>query len=156
MIFKLALCFFISINGGFMTNSAKQSLKNYFDKAKTITIYYNGETDCYFKGDDKFELILKSLKLTTKDSQEMPAFAVSLDSETKSKLQSGIWLELNFLGAETHNELPFESLLIEVNQNYEGINIIRKNNNKYDGRCFYLNLKTNMSQIVQTVQNLSH
>ena len=43
----------------------------------------------------------------------------------------------------------------EVNEKYEGINIIRKNNKTYGGRCFYLNLKSNMKHLSDIIKNIT-
>ena len=61
-----------------------------------VTIIKNGEKFSFLKGDDKFQSLLSSLIIVTKNSQDMPAFGVSLDNETKSKLLSGTWIELEF------------------------------------------------------------
>lgn len=146
------MCFFILTSGGYME---KDSISNYFDEAKSITIMKNDEKYCYIKGDDKFEEIMSSLLAVTKDSHDMPAYGVSLDSDTKKAIQSGTWVELQFDTTKIFNEMPFDSLLIEVKEDYQGINIIRKNNKTYDGRCFYLNLKSNMKKLSDSIKNIS-
>lgn len=148
---KLFMCFLILTSGGYME---RDSITNYFNEAKSITIIKNDEYFCYSKGDDKYEEILSALLSVTKGSHDMPAFGVSLDNETKQAIQSGTWLELQFNTTKTFNEMPFDALLIQVNENYQGINIIRKNNKKYEGRCFYLNLKSDMKQLFKTLKNI--
>lgn len=130
------------------------SIRNYFADAKSITIIKNDDKFCYTKGDDKFEEILFSLLSVTKNSHDMPAFGVSIDSETKKAIQSGTWIELQFKTTKTFNEMPFDALLIQIEEDYQGINIIRKNNKKYDGRCFYLNLKSNMKHLSDIIKNI--
>ena len=130
------------------------SIRNYFADAKSITIIKNDDKFCYTKGDDKFEEILSSLLSVTKNSHDMPAFGVSIDSETKKAIQSGTWIELQFKTTKTFNEMPFDALLIQIEEDYQGINIIRKNNKKYDGRCFYLNLKSNMKHLSDIIKNI--
>ena len=130
------------------------SIRNYFSDAKSITILKNDEKFCYTKGDDKFEEILAALLSATKNSHDMPAFGVSIDSETKSAIQSGSWIELQFNKTMSFNEMPFDALLIQIEEDYQGINIIRKNNKKYDGRCFYLNLKSNMKHLSDIIKNI--
>ena len=130
------------------------SIRNYFSDAKSITILKNDEKFCYTKGDDKFEEILVALLSATKNSHDMPAFGVSIDSETKQAIQSGSWIELQFNKTMSFNEMPFDALLIQIEEDYQGINIIRKNNKKYDGRCFYLNLKSNMKHLSDIIKNI--
>ena len=132
-----------------------ETLQDKFLFATSITITQNNEKTTYLKGDDKYELLLESLLQTTKDAQDMPAFGVSLDNETKSALENGTWLELEYNIPQTFNEMPFDALLIEISDEFEGINIIRKNNGKYDGRCFYLNLKSNMQELSNIISNIS-
>ena len=129
-------------------------ITNYFEQASSITITNNGQESSFQKGDDKFESVLNSLELITKKSHELPAFSVALDGETRTVKQSGLWLELNFNTEQTHNEMPFESLLIEVNSKHSGFNLIRKQNGVYDGRCFYLDLNGNMSHLETTILNI--
>lgn len=152
MLTKIFLCLTLLFSGGQMQSN---SITNYFLKASAITIIENGTKTSYLKGDDKFEEILSSLSKITSGSHDMPAYGVSLDKDTKKATESGLWLELEFKTPETFNELPFESLLFEVSANYEGFNLIRKNNNTYDGRCFYLNLKGNMKHLFATLKNIS-
>ena len=132
-----------------------ETLQDKFSTATSITITQNNEKTTYLKGNDKYELLLESLLLTTKDAQDMPAFGVSLDNETKSAITKGTWLELEFTTPQNFNEMPFDALLIEVVKDFEGINIIRKNNGTYEGRCFYLNLKSNMKELSNTISNIS-
>ena len=138
-----------------MNNNQNQTITTFFSQASAVTIIKNGEKFSFLKGDDKFESILKALKTTTANSHEMPAFGVSLDNETKSKLQSGTWLELEFETTKEYNGMPFDALLIEVDENYQGFNLIRKNNNTYDGRCFYLNLKGNMKTLSNEINKIA-
>jgi hypothetical protein len=149
----MILCFSILSNGGFMINN-NTSITHFFHEVVSITITKNGEKFSFLKGDDKFETIISALESTTTSSHEMPAYGVSLDGETKSRMQSGTWLELEFKIPKTHNDLPFEALLIEINEDYQGFNLIRKNNNKYDGRCFYLNLENNMKTLSNEINNV--
>lgn len=134
---------------------SRDSITNYFDLISNIDVFNNGKKLNYFKGDDKFELILKELVLATKDSHDMPAFAVSLHNETIKEKQDGLWIELNFDNTQTFNEMPFDSLLFKVEENDSGLNLIRKHNGKYEGRCFYLNLNENLNNLLKTTLKMS-
>lgn len=123
-----------------------------FSLAQSITIYNNNDITTYSRNSNEFNDILSSLISITTTSHQMPAFGVSLDRETRLALKKGLWLELNFNHTYTSSEMPFNALLIEVNAQYTGFNIIRKFNGKYDGRCFYLNLvNTNMQQLYDSL-----
>ena len=132
-------------------NSTLNTLPDVFEYATNITISKNGTEYSYFKGDDKFEILLSSLKNITKDSKDMPAFGVSLDNETKQAKLKGVWFELKFKTPLLFNDMPFEALLFQVEKDNSGFNLIRKNNGAYDGRCFYLNLDSTMKELYNLI-----
>lgn len=132
-----------------------ENIVDYFDYASQITIINEDSSTQYFKGDDKFELILSSIKEATAYSHEMPAFGVSLDNETKEAKKVGLWVELEFEQSMSHNGMGFDALLFEVNSTHSGFNLIRRNNGKYEGRCFYLSLENNMQKISDAIASLS-
>ena len=51
--------------------------------------------------------------------------------------------------------MDFEGLLIKVEKDWHGFNLIRKNNGKYDGRCFYLSLENSMDELYETLHKVS-
>lgn len=155
MIVKVICCFIASINGGFMKDSNVNSICNFFTKASKIVTYTNiGKTE-YTKGNDKFEALLLALENITNDSHDMPAYGVSLDNEVINATKKGTWIELVFDTTQKYKEMPFDALLINVESESSGFNLIRKHNNKYDGRCFYLNLKENMKELFEVINNIS-
>ena len=55
-----------------------------------------------------------------------------------------------FEKTKVYNEMPFETLLINVEKDWSGFNIIRKHDSKYEGRCFYINLENaDMSKLYE-------
>lgn len=129
-------------------------LTDCFDISSKLIIRINNQQTFLNKGDDKFESIINSLKNTTKHSHEMPAFGVSIDDETRKEIVKGVWIELIFDGTYDYNEMPFESLLIKVDKDDYGFNLIRKNNGKYEGRCFYISLNNSMRQLYETIAKI--
>ena len=127
------------------------SITEYFNKASNIAVYNDGQKSLYFKGDDKFEVIFQELIISTKQSHDMPAFAVSRHDETIKEKESGLWIELIFEESQAFNEMSFEHLLFKLEENSSGLNLIRKYNGKYEGRCFYLNLNENLNKLINTV-----
>ncbi len=107
------------------------------------------------KGDDKFEEILKALNNITEYAHDMPAFGVSLDNLTKEEMKTGMWLELGFDKTYMFNEMPFDALLIKVEKDVYGFNLIRRNNGKYEGRCFYLSLDESMDELYNVINAIS-
>ncbi len=150
VIFKICV-FVLSLFGGFYMND----ITYFFDEATTIEVTVKGKTTTLSKGDEKFEAVLSALKNVTANANEMPAFAVSNDDLTRQKLADGTWIELQFSREQNYNDLPFEALLIEVDASFEGVNLIRKINGKYEGRCFYLNLSGDLTELSVALQNLS-
>ncbi len=131
-----------------------QSITNYFENIINIAVYNNGGKSLYFKGDDKFEKLLSSLKITTNNAHDMPAYGVSLNDEVVSAKESGLWIELIFECEQVFNEMPFDCLLIEVNKDNTGFNLHRKYNGKYEGRCFYLKLNGDMTPLFDAIIDL--
>ena len=75
------------------------------------------------------------------DSRTMPAFGVSIHTETLNAIKNGVWLKLQYNGTQNVDDMPFDELLIEINPEFSGFNIIRGNKGVYDGRCFYIDLE---------------
>ena len=137
-----------------VTNSNARIIDSFYN-VQNIVVYKQGNVEVLPKGDDKYQLVIDSLFEITENSHEMPAFGVSLDHETREALKTGIWIELEFVGVQEYNGMPFESLLIQVNNNYSGFNLIRRYNGKYEGRCFYLHIENNMQQLYDILVELS-
>ncbi|MGN0961893.1 MAG: hypothetical protein ACI4PF_06840 [Christensenellales bacterium] len=105
-----------------------------------IKVYNEGKIDTLLISDNEYSLILNEIEYMLEDAREMPAFGVSLDDYTRRELKNGLWVELLFKNQLTHNGMSFESLLVNVVPDYSGFNIIRKYKDKYEGRCFYIDL----------------
>ena len=132
-----------------------ENITDSFDVAQKMNITIENMTAQLNKGDDKFEQIIVVLKNVTKHAHDMPAFGVSLDDLTINEMKEGIWLELVFNEPYVFNEMPFEALLIKVEKDIYGFNLIRKNNGKYDGRCFYLSLNESMNDLYEKINSLN-
>ena len=77
-------------------------------------------------------------------SRTMPAFGVSIHTETIKAIKNGVWLKLQYNGTQCIDDMPFDELLIEINPEFNGFNVIRGNKGIYDGRCFYIDLEGSM------------
>ena len=132
-----------------MNTPPLKELNQYFNASNELIIYNNGvEHNCT---KPEISALLQSLQQMLTNSHEMPALGVSLDSETRNELKSGLWLEFNYKTTQTYNDMPFDSLLIKVEPENCGFNIIRKYNNLYEGRCYYINLDCNMSDLYNKI-----
>ena len=146
---KKALCIILGIVCGVNMTG----LITRFNIGEKITITYNGNEYNYTKNSDEYKSIYNSIMEYVKDAHEMPALGVSLDHETKTEKQNGLWLEIHFAKTMHYLDMPFDSLLIKIEKDNSGCNIIRGNNGKYEGRCYYLNTTGTMENLYNTVLN---
>ena len=110
------------------------------DRADSIECWIDNEKHSINK-----ESLMESIELMMTGSHEMPALGVSLDDETRGKMQAGVWVQFNYDKTCEYNEMMFDSLLIEIRKDDSGFNIIRKYENKYEGRCYYVDLAGDMA-----------
>ena len=89
-------------------------------------------------------------------SHTMPALGVSLHAETLRAMQTGVWLKLQYNGTQVVDDMPFDELLIEVNPDFNGFNIIRGNRGIYEGRCYYINLVNKTMKPLYDFITLNH
>lgn len=83
--------------------------------------------------------------------REMPALGVALHEDIVVAKRSGVWVELVYGECISYNDMSFDKLLINVEPSFSGINIIRHVNGKYDGRCYYVALTGDMSNIYECI-----
>ena len=130
------------------------SINDYFNYVSDICIFYDNKQ--YVIDNNEEQNILNELINVTNDSHEMPAFGVAIDNETREALKSGMWIELYFDTTMSHRDMPFDSLLINVEPDSSGFNLIRKYDNKYEGRCYYISLNNNtMKDLHDTIVNIT-
>lgn len=123
------------------------SIADMFQSASAVVVTIDGVDTQYDKSSKKFTDILSALMGICKGGYEMPAFGVSLHDDTVKERETGVWVELKFDDTLTHNEMPFSALLIKVVPDFQGFNIVRFNDGKYAGRCFYMALDGDMSAL---------
>ena len=97
-----------------------------------------------------FESTLLKLKNLFSSARLMPAFGVSLHTETTNALKEGKWIKLSFSHQQNVNGLLFEGLLFQLNET-AGMNLIREFQGKYEGRCLYLDFDetVNLEDIIK-------
>ena len=154
MLLKSVFCCIMFLIGGFMQNTQITTFPDWFQQANKVSVFHNGQQIVFEKDADNFVSVIETLQQTTNGAHDMPAFSVSLDSETRQELSNGVWLELCFANTNTFNELPFDALLFKLQSEDCGMNVIRKHNGKYEGRCFYLNLQNNCEELYKLVESL--
>lgn len=128
----------------------ENTLLDCVEKIESFQFISNGVIKEIKNKSDEFFRILTKIETIFSNSCLMPAFGVSLHGETLNELKSGSWLQINFSHKITKNGLPFNSLLFQLEE-VSGFNLIRLYNNRYDGRCLYLNLdeNTNLLKLIQ-------
>jgi len=151
LLSRIFIIIFLIISGWRMPELS--NINDYFIHSNNITIYNNGNTCTYNHDTQEFNDIIDSINNMCNNSHEMPAFGVSLHKETLIAIQTGIWIELEFNSTITHNDMPFSKLIFEINPEYSGFNIIRYCDNKYEGRCYYLNLDSDMSELYSLIKS---
>lgn len=150
--FCLCLCYTFLGGYGYMRFD---SLIDSFGASKKMIVSFDGEDFVFEKGNDKFEIVLSSLLDVLADSHEMPAYCVSLDEETRKAKNEGVWIEFVFNENCKHDGMDFESLLVKVEKENFAMNLIRKHDGKFEGRCFHLSLSGSTTPFFETVCGLS-
>ena len=110
---------------------------------ESFDVFCNGNITKFQPDNDEFLIIKQRLIDIFQSARLMPAFGVSLHNETLNELKYNKWLQINFKKEQTKNGLIFNSLLFKLEQT-SGFNLIRLYNNKYEGRCIYLDLGENI------------
>ena len=116
-------------------------LEKITDYAKEVSVYIDGKTAVYPVGSEKFNAICSEWNAMLDGAHIMPAFGVSLHNETVKQMNKGVWAEFGFDKQYLSNGMPYEKLLVAVNPEWSGFNIVRYTAQRgYDGRCFYYDL----------------
>ena len=133
-----------------------EEINETFDYAEIINVYNNGAKTSYFSGGKEYNEILACWNDMIDGAHDMPAFGVSLDNYTKEEMKKGLWVEFDFKKILECNGMPFEKLLVSVEKDSQGFNLIRYNSDYgYNGRCFYLDLVgKNMGNFYDLLLNL--
>lgn len=124
--------------------------------AESINVCNDGQIRVYTKNEPGYEKIIEGWVFLTEHAHEMPAFGVSLNDETIEAKNSGLWVEFVFDRQQTHSSMTFKKLLIKVERQWQGFNIVRyTEKDGYSGRCYFLDLNGNdMSQFYDILADL--
>ena len=147
-MFKFLLCLTSLL---IMFNSCSCSNCELLKENVMIEAFYNGkqiqldQKDCQ-EFDSLFAQALK-------DSRAMPAFAVSLHDDTMQNVQNGLWIRFVFTAKIEVNGMPFDQLLITIEKDMHGFNVIRGNNGRFEGRCYYISLSDNLDNVYNFLTN---
>ena len=134
----------------------EMNLSNIVESAESINVYNDGNIISFTEKEKTFDVLVEGWQDLLDNSHEMPAFGVSLNRHTTEEMKKGLWIEFVFEKQIFYNEMPFEKLLVKVEELWQGFNIIRYNaSSGYDGRCYYVDLVgKNMSVFYDILINL--
>jgi len=132
-------------------NMEIKNIQHYLTSASQAQIIIDNNY-CSADNLQQLNLVIKDM---LQDSHEMPALGVAIHTETLKNIKQGVWLKLQYNGTQYVNDMPFDELLIEVDSDFGGFNIIRGNKGIYDGRCFYVDLVGNSMKPLYDFINLN-
>lgn len=140
-----------------MVTVIMEEISEIFGYTEKINVHNEGEIITYCSDDAQFKEIMTCWNAMIDGSHDMPAFGVSLNDMTVKALTEDLWIEFEFGKVLECNGMPFEKLLVQVEKDYSGFNLIRYLKKAgYDGRCFYLDLvNKNMSDLYNLLINLN-
>ena len=108
--------------------------------AGRIIVIADGRDHCFEKGDAAFRAIIKAWNEMTATAIRMPAFGVSIDELTRREMKQGLWTEFRYEKETSCAGMAFDRLLVCVKEEFRGFNVVRHVQEKYQGRCFYVDL----------------
>ena len=129
-----------------MENEIFKTLENLIK----IDIICNNKKISILNNTNKFQNIKNKLHSLFCSARLMPAYGVSLDESVKEEIKNGSWIELTFSKEQVINNLPFNKLLIKLEECY-GFNLIRNYKDSYTGRCLFIDLDniTNLNELLK-------
>ena len=147
---KIVLLFVLIL--GFLTMSGfdEKSVLDYISKSNTINILINGKEYSYSNTSTEYHEIMDAFMNMCEGGYEMPALGVSIN-ESKKKFYDKFCIEFAFDKTMEHLGMEFNCLLIEINKDYCGFNILRGTDGIYNGRNYYFNLNKNMKNFYKTL-----
>ena len=137
--------FFIFSAIAMMFTSQVCSMPEKLNEEIMFSAYNNGHQIEMTEDDiKKFDEIFSEM---LQDCRPMPALGVSLHDQTMKEVENGIWIRFEFDETIEVNELPFDELLIKIAKDMYGFNVIRGNQGKFEGRCFYVDIPRNLDKL---------
>lgn len=116
-----------------------------FDGAKKVEVFKDGET--IEMSQEELNILSDIFVETFEGSKSLPALGVALDEETKESVKSGVWIKFSFDKTRVENDMPFDELLIKIHKENNCLNVIRGNDGKFDGRCYFVELNHSLEKI---------
>lgn len=125
-----------------------------FSEANVVQFYKDGEEFFVSESDQtRFdEIFVEAIS----GSRQMPAFAVAIHKLTMEDFKEGYWVKFDYGKTVSASGMDFDQLLIHIQPNSYGVNVIRGNNGKFDGRCYYLDLDNTLDEIYDFLTDVEH
>ena len=141
MIFPILFCSQISTIDTFLSGSSE------------IVIYKDSQI-VKLSTDEQTE-IKNLLIIAFGNAVQMPAYSVCIDEFVKEEINEGYWLKIIYNDTQIKDEMHYDELLIHIENNLKGVNILRGNDGKFEGRCYYFILENNLNDVYQYIDTLS-
>ena len=125
-----------------------------FSEANMVQFYNNGVEFSISESDGaRFDEIFVD---AISGSRQMPAFAVAIHKLTMQDFKEGYWVKFDYGKTVSASGMDFDQLLIHIQPNCYGVNVIRGNNGKFDGRCYYLDLDNTLDEVYDFLTTVDH
>lgn len=128
------------------------TLPDCLSEANMVKAYQNGQEISMEA--EQHSQFLAYFNAAISDCREAPAFCVSLHDNTMKEFETGIWIKFIFSETQVAQGMPFDSLLMHIEKDSSGVNLMRGNQDVYNGRCFYLDLQHNFNELYDYLLSL--
>lgn len=128
------------------------TLPDCLSEANMVKAYQNGQEITMEA--EQHSQFLAYFNAAISDCREAPAFCVSLHDNTMKEFETGIWIKFIFSETQVAQGMPFDSLLMHIEKDSSGVNLMRGNQDVYNGRCFYLDLQHNFNELYDYLLSL--
>lgn len=128
------------------------TLEIFFEQKSDIIIYKDSQIiELNIEQKQEFEDLFNN---AFENAKQMPAYAVCLNEMVKEEIKHGYWVKFIYSETQIKNEMPFDELLIHIEQDSSGVNILRGNNGIFEGRCYYFDLENNLNDVYEFINQL--
>lgn len=117
-------------------NNVQDAIMN----ADSVTICFSSKEYTIVKDSFQYEMGMNFIENILDGSHQVPAIGVAINDEIIAEKENKEWVEFSFNKRCECDGMVFDALLIFLEKDMGGMNVFRKIDGKYDGRCFYINL----------------
>ena len=122
------------------------NIQNAIKNADIIVISHSSKELTLLKDSFQYEMVLNYIESILENSRQVPALGVAINDEVVAEKKNKDWVEFSFNKICDIDGMFFDALLIFLEKDMGGVNVFRKVDGKYDGRCFYINLDNGVSE----------